>query len=324
MCSEMMRQFLLLITLFTFGITSAHAQTCTVTPPSSFNLGSVDVLTNSIMDVQTSININCSVMAGQEVRLCISMGDPNGENGSTRYLVNGTNKLYYDVFSDPGRTRRWGSWLNGVGSGHELVFTPSTSTYSTSVPIYARVFSGQQMTPTQNPSLIYTSTFTRNITNLYQHAQYTATGLDCSQLTAGGSAWAVPMTITASVLHKCIVSGGALNFGIVSSLNNRIDASTNISLICSNTLPYSIALDNGLNSASSTTRKMKSGSNTVDYSLFRDAGRTRNWGATIGVDTLGGVGTAVTTSIPIYGRVPAQSTPPAATYTDTVQITVTY
>jgi spore coat protein U-like protein len=274
--------------------------------------------------VQTFININCSVTPGQEVRLCLSMGDPNGESGSTRYLMNGGNKLYYDVFFDPGRTQRWGSWLNGVGMGYELVFTSSTSTYSTSLPIFARVFGGQQMVPTQNPALIYSTTFTRNVTTLYQRAQYTSTGLDCSQLTAGGSAWAGPMTVTASVQHKCIVSGGSLNFGIVSSLSNRIDASTNISLICSNTLPYNIALDNGLNATTSTTRKMKNGANTVDYSLFRDAGRTRNWGATVGVDTLGGVGTAVTTSIPIYGRVPAQNTPPATTYTDTVQITVTY
>ena len=40
--------------------------------------------------------------------------------------------------------------------------------------------------------------------------------------------------------------------------------------------------------------------------------------------TLGGTGTAATQSIPVYGRVPAQATPPPGTYSDTVVATVTY
>lgn len=324
MSNAMIRRFFGALVLLLCAAAPGWAQTCTVSPPSTFNFGTVDVLTNAMVDIQSTITISCTVTPGQQVRLCLSLGDPSGEAGSTRYLSNGGNKLYYDFFTDPGRSQRWGSWRAGTGSGYELVFTSGTASYSTSIPIYARVFGGQQMVPTKNPSLIYSENFPRTITNLYQRAQYTSTGQFCPTMTTGGGAWANAMNVTASVLYKCLLTGGTLNFGTVSTLANTIDASTNIALTCSNTLPYNIALDNGLNATSATSRKMKNGADTVGYSLYRDVGRTRNWGSTLGTDTLGGVGTALTTSIPIYGRVPAQPTPPAATYTDTVQITVTY
>ncbi len=48
------------------------------------------------------------------------------------------------------------------------------------------------------------------------------------------------------------------------------------------------------------------------------------WGNTIGTDTVAGTGTGSNQSLTVYGRVPVQSTPVGATYTDTVIVTVTY
>ena len=55
---------------------------------------------------------------------------------------------------------------------------------------------------------------------------------------------------------------------------------------------------------------MLNGTNQLAYSLFRDAGRTQNWGQTIGTDTTTGTGTGANQTLTIYGRVPAQTVPP--------------
>ncbi|MHA1553068.1 MAG: spore coat protein U domain-containing protein, partial [Alphaproteobacteria bacterium] len=57
---------------------------------------------------------------------------------------------------------------------------------------------------------------------------------------------------------------------------------------------------------------------------FSDIGRATNWGDTIDTDTVADTGDGTTQNFTIYGRVPVQTTPAPATYTDTVTITVTY
>lgn len=63
---------------------------------------------------------------------------------------------------------------------------------------------------------------------------------------------------------------------------------------------------------------------TIGYALYRDSGRTQNWGETVGTDTVAGTGDGNVQAITVYGRVPAQATPGVGTYTDSVTVTVTY
>ena len=319
----MIIRFLAPLLLLALAALPARAQTCTITPPGTFNLGTVDVLANLAVDVTGTVSISCTGLANREVRLCLNMGDPNGEAGGVRKARNGVNNLNYEIYSDAGRTTRWSSWKTGTGAGREVVFTLSAfGSYTGSVIMYARVMAGQTTAVAGDPSLTYTELFSGS-GSLHQRARYTSTGQVCPGMTTGTATWS-NMTVSASVPKKCLITGNTLNFGTVNNLSSAIDSSTNLSVICSNTLSYSIGLDNGLNALTPTTRKMKQGSNTVSYSLYRDAVRTLNWGSTIGSDTLSGTGTGLNVSVPVYGRVPVQTTPPPATYVDTVVVTVTY
>ena len=67
-----------------------------------------------------------------------------------------------------------------------------------------------------------------------------------------------------------------------------------------------------------------SGGATITYSLYSDSGHTTVWGNTVGTNTVSATGNGAAQSYTVYGRVPSQSTPAAATYTDTVTVTVTY
>jgi spore coat protein U-like protein len=70
---------------------------------------------------------------------------------------------------------------------------------------------------------------------------------------------------------------------------------------------------------------MVSGGNTLNYSLFSNAGRTTNWGNNIGTDTVAGTGTGALQTLTVYGRIPAsQTTAPVGSYSDTITVTVTF
>lgn len=132
----------------------------------------------------------------------------------------------------------------------------------------------------------------------------------------------VQMTITSS----CVInSAGTLDFGSTGVLSANVDQTSSIQVQCTNTTPYNIGLDEGAGSgATVAARKMSNGADTVTYSLYSDAGRTTVWGNTIGVNTVSGTGSGAAQDFTVYGRVPPQTTPAAASYADTVTVTVTY
>lgn len=130
------------------------------------------------------------------------------------------------------------------------------------------------------------------------------------------------MQITAS----CIInSAGNLVFPSTGVIAANVDATSTLSVQCTNTTPYNIGLNAGTGTgATVAVRKMTNGAATINYSLYSDSGRTTVWGNTVGTDTVSSTGTGSAQSFTIYGRVPPQTTPAAATYSDTITVTVTY
>jgi spore coat protein U-like protein len=128
--------------------------------------------------------------------------------------------------------------------------------------------------------------------------------------------------VSANVVSSCLVSAPALAFGNYNS--TQIDATTTLTVTCTNNTAYSVGLDKGLNGAAVNSRQMKSGSYTLNYSLFSDTARTVNWGNTVGTDTVAGTGNGSGQSIIVYGRLPGGQPLTIGTYTDTITATVTY
>lgn len=133
------------------------------------------------------------------------------------------------------------------------------------------------------------------------------------------------MSVTLTIAGACTVdSVGAINFGSVPNLTSIVTQSAAIAITCTNTTPYTIELGVGAGAGATTaTRKMTSGGNTIDYSLYKDAGYAGVWG-TGATDDVDSTGTGAQQSFTVYGRVPVQALPNPGTYTDTVTVTVTY
>ncbi len=163
-----------------------------------------------------------------------------------------------------------------------------------------------------------------------------AIGLVC--LAAATRAWAATatanLTVQITITASCTISATTLNFGTLAGTAvsaSPTSASTNVSVTCTNGSPYSIGMDNGAN-ASGSQRRMKSGTNFLNYNLYTNAGLTNAWTTATSTTTCTttnscflGTGNGAAQSVPIYGQMPAVgSAPPAGTYSDTVTMTITY
>jgi len=131
------------------------------------------------------------------------------------------------------------------------------------------------------------------------------------------------LAIGAEVDPVCTLGTSAVAFGPFSG--TQIDATGTIIANCVNGTNYNVGLDAGTSTgATVTTRKMTSGANLLPYSLYKDSGRTVNWGNTVGTDTVAGVGTGTAQNLTVYARLPAGAVPPPGVYSDTVQATISF
>jgi spore coat protein U-like protein len=130
------------------------------------------------------------------------------------------------------------------------------------------------------------------------------------------------LNVSATVLSSCALSGGTLSFGdYTSGQPTDLDVDGTINYVnCSGTLTF--ALDGG-GSGNINARQMRQGTSRLNYQIYRTASRTAVFGT--GADAQGKIliGTQ-TGTLTVYGRIPKSQIVPDGTYTDIVNITLTF
>lgn len=297
----------------------ASAQVCRGAAD-TINFGTIDLTANIAYDTSASVRVTCSGTAGQTVRVCPNIGAGSGgadNTGDPRYMLNGGNQLNYNLFQDAGRTTVWGSYAVAGNPPAIDVSLDAGGTGHASVPIYGRVYAGQGALP----AATYTSVFDGSQSSMsYAYS----TGQTCTAIGAAHQT-PTPFAVTANDTNTCTITASALNFGNIAETSAPVTSSATLTVMCTLGTAYTISLNGGLTGASNPVlRKMLSGSNQLTYGLYSDNGLSQPWGETAGTNTVGGTGDGTSHAIPVYGRVPTQTTPPPATYRDYVIATVTY
>ena len=143
---------------------------------------------------------------------------------------------------------------------------------------------------------------------------------------AGAASYSFTFSPRIVVQADCrIIKVRKLKFGTHGLLTNNVDVRRRLRIRCTKGTPFDIGLDAGTGAGATTSvRKMSNGGATIDYGMYKNKARTKNWGNTIGVDTKSGTGTGKNQNFSIYGRVPPQTTPAPGTYVDTITVTITY
>lgn len=136
------------------------------------------------------------------------------------------------------------------------------------------------------------------------------------------------MAVSTTVNASCSISATALAFGsydpVVTHASTPLDGTGTVTIACTSGAAVDVDLDFGLNAGAGTQRKLLSGTDTINYDLFSDSGRTTAWDNTEAND-VNRTGTGADDVLTVYGRVPAgQTGAPSGTYTDTVTATVNF
>jgi spore coat protein U-like protein len=143
-------------------------------------------------------------------------------------------------------------------------------------------------------------------------------------------------TVTATVLKACTVSATNIGFGNYTPGGGALTGNSTISVKCTKTTPYTVALNAGTTTGGTLTQRLMAyGAETLQYNLYTTNAFTTVFGdGTLGTGTNAGTGAglgAAAQTYTAYGRlvdsVANQNAAPnaaATNYSDTITVTVTY
>jgi spore coat protein U-like protein len=152
---------------------------------------------------------------------------------------------------------------------------------------------------------------------------------------AGGAQAATTTTtfqVSATVLKACSVSAAALAFGNYTPGSGAISGSTTISVNCTKSTGYTVALNAGSTTGGAVSQRLmlNGTANTLQYNLYTTTAYSTIFGDGTGTSvTQSGTGSGMNTSnsLTVYGQLPDSTTNQGAipgSYTDTITVTVTY
>ena len=134
------------------------------------------------------------------------------------------------------------------------------------------------------------------------------------------------LDISASVAANCTITTGPVAFGAYDPVgaNAAADllAAGSVTVAC--TKGSVTTIDGGNLSAGS--RRMASGTDFLNYALYKDAARTQVWGTGLAGGTTAAYNAAsrALTAITVYGTVPQAQDVTVGAYSDTVLATINY
>lgn len=143
---------------------------------------------------------------------------------------------------------------------------------------------------------------------------------------SGAPVTTTTLTVTVTVLQDCRISAPAVSFGSVAIVSQFAAITRTVSLNCTVGSKFSVGFTKGQAAAGATWRTMKSsGGDVLEYNIFQPDGVTV-WNENNPL--LVGTGTGTTTlsfDQSFIAKInPAQVTPPAGSYTDTISVVVTF
>lgn len=310
--------------LWLVAAAAAQAQSCTFSA-TDVAFGTVDVLGGSATDSSGIIHADCSTFLGllSSITITISVGEGlGGASSSARQMVSGTTAtaLNYQLYRDAARSQVLGSdyWSYG---GAPITLSDASllsllTTTGVDIPIYGRVPGAQTGVAPGS----YASVFSRDPIDVRVDYRTCNLLLLCVNRTASFS-----FAVSATLPPDCLVTAGDLDFGAAGVLSSALDATSAISVSCTLGSAFDVGLDYGFYGSGPTDRQMRSSAgDAVGYRLYRDAARSLDWGTLADGLAQSGAGQGAAQAFTVYGRVPAQTTPPPGAYSDTVVVTVTY
>jgi len=145
--------------------------------------------------------------------------------------------------------------------------------------------------------------------------------MSAARLALVGLAAALSLAAASPAFAACSVAPQGVSFGSYDSLaSTPLDGTGNINVACDTSTAFTVSLGPGAGTIGS--RRMSSGASELLYNLYTGASRLVVWGDGFSGSTVSATGTTV--DLPVHGRIPARQNVPAASYADSVTVTVSF
>ena len=323
----------LLLLLSAGAMLPAHAQSCWATGSLDIAFGEVGGSGKSTSD---SLAVTCNRENGRPAisyRICMFIPEGTPIPGiNPRWMTNYNGaQMAYDLYADPAHSRLIPPTAGSSGYVlHSTVLDVRTNTTGDQgtayLPVHALAQAGQSLPAVHGfQGQIHGGQIRYAYNEGSPGNPPSAPDPERCLLDANPSV-TFYTHVSATFANTCHISSATdLDFGAVSSLPGNRDQISTIQLRCPAGTPWRVGLDNGSNAAGNTRRMAGPNGNYLRYELYRDAQRTQRWGGkAIATDNSIGAGTNAMQSLTVHGRVPAQATPAAGSYSDTVTITLVF
>lgn len=295
------------------------AVTCSIAG-STLSFGTVNPYSGYPYSTSGTSNYTCTNSLGSTATVygCVSIGiGTGGTTAANRTLSSGANTLPIQITGGVAYPSQIG---NGTAYPMEGPISFSIGSHGSASGTFTVAATIPQPSPAP-PLGNYTSTFSSS--DFQFIFTTTSAPATCSALASGPySTSSGHIVMSAQVPSQCTVSATSMAFPTASLLATTTTATATISTMCNNSTAVTVGLDNGATGSGPTARQMKSGANAITYGIYQDAGGTQPWGNTAGTNTASvanGTGT-----LTAYGRVPAQASPQPGSYSDVVNVVITY
>jgi spore coat protein U-like protein len=150
-----------------------------------------------------------------------------------------------------------------------------------------------------------------------------------SRVADAGSA-AANLPVTATVQNACTTGAEPIAFATYTAGGGPVTGSATITINCSSSLPFKVALGPGATPGGSISQRLLSnGSQSLQYNLYTTSALSSLWGDGATGVTLSGMtsGGGLATSLTVFAELPDSATNRLATpgiYSDLVTVTITY
>ena len=136
--------------------------------------------------------------------------------------------------------------------------------------------------------------------------------------------------VSATITPGCLVASGGSNYGslafgsysALATSTASVALANSVVLQCTPGVALSMTVDGGLYNSGGRRMQLNSGTAKVAYQLFRDAALSQSLGISQSVSVA--YANANNISLPIYGRVQLPGNTPGGTYSDTLQVQLTW
>lgn len=136
--------------------------------------------------------------------------------------------------------------------------------------------------------------------------------------------------VSASIIAGCLVVGGGSNYGnltygsyaALSTSTVSAALTGGVQVQCTPGVTLTMSVDGGQNNSGGRYLKLNSGTAKVAYQLFSDAAFSQTLGISQGVNVA--YSNANNITLPIYGRVVLPGNQPAGTYSDVLQVQLSF